>query len=240
MHIHVIFLIGANMTKRVFPEKEKFASCPYDERILEYYEGVFDSVYIMLHPFICPINIDRFCAERWPSKHEMIKNCKAVSWHAVLEMSGLKTISEIDIGLRSYIGRINKKLSNADYVERLVSTVKRNQLIFPLEGDLSPLIENRIFNALRKTGYDWAWVGNEHGTERKLWWLEDLMEGDEVPSHGCIFTHDHSILITTHWDSHCSFLCSSKKIIERILKIESFEGFYCTPNTEVYWGAYEI
>ena len=36
--------------------------------------------------------------------------------------------------------------------------------------------------------------------------------------HGCIFTHDHSILVTTHWDSHFSFLCSSKKNIEEIYR----------------------
>ena len=83
-------------------------------------------------------------------------------------------------------------------------------------------------------------MADEFGTERKLTWIEDLIEKDLVPSHGCVFTHDHSLLITTHWDSHCSLLCSSKDIIEKILSVYNFEGFYCSPKTEVYWGLYEV
>ena len=30
---------------------EIYASYPYDGKILEYYQGVFESVYIVLHPF---------------------------------------------------------------------------------------------------------------------------------------------------------------------------------------------
>ena len=87
---------------------------------------------------------------------------------------------------------------------------------------------------------DWLWVGDEFGTERKLHWIEDLILEDDIPGHGCVFTHDHQLLISTHWHSHCSFVCSSNAIIEKILSFDPFEGFYCTPNTEVYWGAYEI
>jgi hypothetical protein len=56
----------------------------------------------------------------------------------------------------------------------------------------------------------------------------------------CNYTEDHQLLFATHWDSHCTFLCSSKKIIDQILKIHPFEGFFCTPNTEVYWGLHQI
>jgi len=104
---------------------------------------------------------------------------------------------------------------------------------------LPPLLENRLFNAIRKLGFDWFWVGDEFGTERKLHWIIDLIEKDYIPSHGCVFKHEHSILVTTHWDSHCSFLCSSRDLIEKLLSTESFEGFYCTPKTEVYWRAYK-
>ncbi len=56
----------------------------------------------------------------------------------------------------------------------------------------------------------------------------------------CNYTEDYQLLFATHWDSHCTFLCSSKKIIDQILEIHPFEGFFCTPKTEVYWGLHEI
>jgi len=51
------------MKDRVLPTPEKFASCPYDEKILPFYEGQFEAVNVMLHPFLKPFNLDieRFC-----------------------------------------------------------------------------------------------------------------------------------------------------------------------------------
>ena len=74
------------MTDRVLPESEKFASCPYDEKILPFYEGQFDSVYVLLHPFFKPLKIDieRFCPSKWPTKQEIIDGCEPVSWHEIL------------------------------------------------------------------------------------------------------------------------------------------------------------
>lgn len=36
------------------PEPDKYASCPLDGRVLDYYKGAFDSVYVLLHPFERP------------------------------------------------------------------------------------------------------------------------------------------------------------------------------------------
>ena len=34
--------------------------------------------------------------------------------------------------------------------------------------------------------------------------------------------------------------CSSREKINTFLAPAKLEGFYCTPQTEVYWGLYEI
>ena len=82
-------------------------------------------------------------------------------------------------------------------------------------------------------GYQWVWVGEEFGTERKLKWIEDL-DTTEIYPHGCIFTSDRQILLISHWDSHCTFLCFSRDKIERLVEEANLEGFYCTPKTQVY------
>ena len=230
------------MEDRILPTPEKFASCPYDEKILKFYEGQFDSVYILCHPFIYPKNIDieRFSPESWPSKKEIIVGCEAVSWKKILELTDLKTLAEIDIGLRTSIGGLKKKLANDSYASCLNELTEKKNIIHPTEGELPPLLENRIYDVIKSLGHKWLWVGDELGTERKLHWIDELIEKDEIPTHGCIFTHDHSLLVTTHWDSHCSLLCSSTEIIEKMLLADPFEGFFCTEQTEVYWGAYEI
>ena len=230
------------MADRALPKPEQYASCPDGGKILEFYKGQFDSVFILLHPFIYPksIDIERFCPEQWPGKREIIEGCEAVSWERVLELTGLENLSEIDVGLRTSISGLKTEIANEAYASTLCELTEKKNIIHPSEGDLSPLIENRIYEAIKSLGHGWLWVGDEFGTERKLHWIDDLIVEDEIPCHGCVFTHDHSLLVTTHWDSHCSFLCSSKEIIEKILSTDDLEGFYCTENTEVYWGVHEI
>ena len=230
------------MDKKVAPPAEKFASCPYDGKILEYYEGYFESVYVLLHPFLrsSKINLKERAYKTWPRKHEIISKCEAVTWSEVMNLSGLNTISEIDIGLRTSIQGLTEEFSNKDYSARIESLLESNGISQDSEGDLQAFLEDKIIKAIKSLGHEWLWLGDEHGFERKLHWIDDILQGDMLPPSGCIFTHDHSILITTHWDSHCSFLCGSKQDIDKILEYQKFEGFFCTENTEVYWGLHKI
>ncbi|HLU22101.1 MAG TPA: hypothetical protein VKZ77_06415, partial [Bacillaceae bacterium] len=54
-----------------------------------------------------------------------------------------------------------------------------------------------------------------------------------------LFTHDNSILITTHWDSHFSLLCSDRQTLKHLVTTCNLEGFYCTEATEIYWSLSE-
>lgn len=155
-------------------------------------------------------------------------------------MVGFRNISEIDISLRAITRGVAKKHANEDLARKLLELTDDLKIIRPTEGQLPPLIENRVFNVIKNLGYESLWVSDEFGTEKNLYRIDYLTKNDKVPGHGCIFTYDHRLLVTTHWDSHCSFLCSTREIIEEILELDSFEGFFSTPNTEVYWGAYEI
>jgi hypothetical protein len=91
---------------------------------------------------------------------------------------------------------------------------------------------------MQSLGYDWVWVGDEFGTERKLYWIDDLKNQESGPTvgHCNVFTPDKALLWTTHWDSHCYFLCSSEWSLIAIQEAYRFEGFFCDPTTEVYWG----
>ncbi len=226
------------MTERQLPIPDKFASCPSDGKVLDHYSGQFDSVYVLLSPFFRPTSIpmERFSPVEWPPKQELIGGAEPIAWNTVLEMSGLKTLSEIDIALRTSIGGLTKDSEKEALAQTLIEETEKNGVIHPTEGELSPFIENGLYDSLQSIGQQWLWVGDEHCTKRELLWIDDLKQGDEIPPHGCVFTPDKTILVTTHWDSHFSFLCSSRSTIERILQHRSFEGFFCTQETEVYWS----
>jgi hypothetical protein len=150
-------------------------------------------------------------------------------------MAGLPSIAAVDIGLRSRILGLKKEFLNQEYAAKIGSVVESHDVLPPTEGFFSDFLHDRILRYIQHLGHDWVWLGDDFGTERKLHWIEDLKDQNNGPTGHCrnIFTRDHSILWTTHWDSHFSFLCSSKT---NLANAENFEGFFCTPQTEVYWS----
>jgi hypothetical protein len=44
----------------------------------------------------------------------------------------------------------------------------------PDEGHFSDLLQDLILQCFQDIGHQWVWGGDEIGTERKLYWIEDL------------------------------------------------------------------
>jgi len=138
------------------------------------------------------------------------------------------------------IGGLKAEFSNKEYADKLESLADSDQVVVPSEGCFSDLLHDRTLSAIQSLGYEWVWVGDEFGTERKLFWIEDLRGQDTkaTAGHCNIFTPDKQLLWTTHWDSHFSFLCSSERNLLALQKAYGFEGFFATPLTEVYWSVH--
>jgi hypothetical protein len=230
------------MSDKSLPKRDKFASCPDDGKILDYYKGQFDSVYVLLSPFIKPINFDieKYDPMTWDYKREIIEGCEPVLWQEILKITNLNNISEIDIGLKTSIAGIKEEFKNREFSAQLDDVFYDHKIKQPIEGYISEFLENRVFYAIKNLGYSSLWVCDEWDSERKLILIDELIDKDELRVADSLFTPDKNLLITSHWDSHCSFLCANRPTIEKILAFDSFEGFYCTDKTDVYWGLYEI
>ena len=229
------------MAERILPTPDAFATCPFDGRILEYYAGTFEAVYVLLHPFMdaTAIGTEQFKPGTYPSRACITKNCIAISWAEVAKRTGLPSIAAVDVGLRTSILGLKPEFLNRDYAARIESLPESGQILPPDEGGFSDLLHDRVLLSIQSLGYDWVWVGDEFGTERKLHWIDDLKNQESGPtSCRCknVFTPDKGLLWTTHWDSHFSFLCSSMRNLVAIQESYAFEGFFCDPNTEVFWS----
>jgi uncharacterized protein DUF2711 len=227
------------MAERILPTPDVFATCPNEGKILEY-TGTFEAAYIQLHPFIkaVRINPDEFRPTTYSSRSTVVETCAPVSWADVILKAQLPSIAAVDIGLRTRIRGLKAEFSNQEFGDKIEALVESDQIIPPTEGCFSDLLHDRTLSAIQSLGYEWVWVGDEFGTERKLHWIEDLKnkESKVTTGHGNIFTPDKALLWTTHWDSHFSLLCSSKRNLDEINEAYKFEGFFCTSITEVYWS----
>jgi hypothetical protein len=224
------------MPVRKLPQPDKYASCPHEGRVLEYYAGTFDTVFVAFHQFFDKgtIKAKEFEEENWPENPQIREQCRRISWQEILKLTRIASLAELDVGLRTSIGGLKRQFENRGAANALGEL---NQgIIAPSEGVICPFVEGKLFHALLSKGEKWLWVGDEFCTERKLWWIDDLLSKDIIPSSACCYVPDKSVLITTHWDSHCTFICGSGDKIRHLINEADLEGFYCDEKTEVYWG----
>ena len=106
--------------EKTYPEIFNNIRSPDDETpILDFYKGYYDSIYIILHPFIRITHPDKIDFERiwpskqsWPTKAEILKFTEKISWAEILKQSDIKDINQLDIALRSSILGLSKKYEN--------------------------------------------------------------------------------------------------------------------------------
>ena len=205
---------------------------------MEYYAGTFEAVYVLLHPFIKPLSIPRhlFAPGTYPNRASIVRGCEPVLWEDARRRTGLPSIAAVDVGLRTLISGLREEFSNQSYADKILALAETDGIIHPDEGRFSDLLHDTVLHSIQSLGYEWVWVGDEFGTERKLHWIDDLTGQEAGPTIGLcnVFTPDKQLLWTTHWDSHFSFLCSSERNLGTIQGNFHFEGFFCSPTTEVY------
>jgi len=202
--------------------------CAYpDMPILDFYQGYFDTVFIMLHPFY--------------KTNEEGKIVEVVTWNEFISLAGFRDINQLDIALRNLIGGLVSKWENEEDVEQLKRTCELHNLKIPSEGEFQEALEHAMLTGLQEQGHNYMFIGDEFGFERKVIFMQDLIEGkDEVKltygGHEVWYTNKNEILYTSHWDSHFTMLCSDRSTVENILYNHPFEGFYCNEHTQIYWS----
>jgi hypothetical protein len=229
---------GILMDRRFLPKPDLFASCPHDGNILQYYAGAFEAVYVCFNPFIRPSRIspERFFPESYPSDSEILEHCDPVSWSDVLNLSGLSSYAQVDQALKTYMLSLCSEFENEVNAKRLSNLFEKGIVMPPDRGNSSPFLWRAVMSKFKEIGHDWVWVGDEFCTERKLEWTEDVATNGPTPCHANLFTPDKSILWSSHWDSHFTLLCGSQSDLQRFSDEDLLEGFFCSPQTEIYWS----
>lgn len=224
--------------KKSPPFPHPYAVCAPDGMSIKgYYKDYYEEVFIFLHPFGPPYSANLDLLETPLNKFDMMEQTRSVRWDMVIGLLGMTDYKELDVALRTLISGLRDKDANEEAAKR-VSVLKDKERIYdPGEGFLPVELINPLLEAIKREGHDWIWVGDEFGSELKQEYIDDLWKSDKLEwNRKNLFTHDNELLVTTHWDSHFSMLCSDKETIARIVKRCDLEGFYCDDKTEIYWG----
>lgn len=190
--------------------------------LLDIFNPSYEAIYILLHPF----------------QKDVLNQTQAVSWQRILQLLDIPSIPVLNKALQYYYHIYSNPSEQWQvYIDKLrtLSDIK-----MPKDGDIPLLLQTPLFDATEKLGYNELIVCPEYldPNEIKKYHLNELREKNIIQEyyHAYIYTQDMNILIFPQWDSHYSFLCSSKENIDKILKIYPFEGFFCDKTTQTYWS----
>lgn len=225
--------------ERILPELHRYAKCPdFGTKILNFYDGYYEAVFIFLHPFLKPnsTSYDKFNPSTWPTKNEIVKHTRKISWKDFLKMSSIENIEELDLGLRGIIGGIKEIYTEKNTEKKIIKHCEKNKIVQPQEGFIPEIIFNDLMIAIQNLSYNWIWACDEFSLERKLIFIDDVIKENFIIPHGNYFTYNHELLVTTNWDSHFSLICGNIKDVQAIVNKVELEGFYCSENTMIEWS----
>jgi len=117
-------------------EAEHNSICAYpDMPILDFYSGYFESVYIILHPFV---------------SFDEQRTGKQVTWKEFIELAGFNDINQLDIALRNFIRGLKTKWENEADVNTLKRVCEAHKLRIPFEGKFQDILENDMLVSLQE------------------------------------------------------------------------------------------
>jgi len=209
-----------------------------DDPIKTYYEGVFEAIFVVLHPFLIPKDnptaTDRYVEM---DKNEVEQKFRAITWEEMRQKFGFHDVSRIDHALRTMIGALKPHAEDQDGANRIIDYCERENILPPSEGELSDFLENRVLRVLLEMGEGWVWSGDEFCMERHLIHLRETLAADTWGmQHRTFFGYNHEWLIVPPWDSHFTLFCGSRAWIEQVVEQCGLEGFYCDDQTTINWS----
>jgi hypothetical protein len=216
----------------------------HDGDVIEWFQGYFDGIYAILHPFIKTSPQHRHLFEGIsysPQTREQLKAVASpVSWERVLELTGVPTIQRLNRLLSERIGAIQSE----DHAEcrALYQQLVLYDLVEPREGWFPELLLDQFLLSLTDWGYEsvvigseWGEHSNQHQIRNLLSWEYPTVQDDRHFFRPTIYTEDFGFLYGVHWDSFYTFLCGPREIVSEIVLKYDFEGFFFEPGMRVYW-----
>lgn len=217
---------------------------PYDAPLVEAYDGKFEAVYVILHPFISvPDQLSWKATRRYPSDEQILSLGSKYSWAAVAAQTGIQTCSKLSQALLTSIGSIGEELCDYPAASALRTFLESGSVWMPEEGRFEPLLQKDFLDAFEAAGLEELIFVPEfpHVDPVQPLNISRLRNREDVfPPRGTLAAPDGSFLLTVDWDSFFTLLYGPRDFLISVVRPQKFEGFFAEPTTEHNWFNYSL
>jgi hypothetical protein len=221
---------------------ERLTYPQYDAPLVEAYGGVFESVYVVLHPFVSvPSELAWKTTKQYPSDEQILSSGAKYTWADVAYKARLANCARLNQALLTSIGSIDKDLCDYAACGALKNFLESESIWMPSEGRFEPLLQMDFLDAFEAAGLgELVFVPEFPGTDpvRRLN-VKGLRRREEAfPSRGTLAALDESFLLTVDWDSFFTLFYGPREFVADVVRRNELEGFFATPTTEHTWFNY--
>ncbi len=119
---------------------ERLTYPAYDAPLMEAYGGAYESVYVVLHPFVSvPDELAWKATKQYPSDEQILSAGAKCTWAEVAHKTGLGTCARVNQALLTSIGSIDEDLRDYAASGALKSFLETESVWMPGEGRFEPL-----------------------------------------------------------------------------------------------------
>jgi len=222
----------------------QFTYPPYSVPLVEAYGGLFESVFILLHPFVrVPQSLAWSATRQYPHDAQILARGIKCPWSEVAAHTNLTSCARINKALLTSIGSLSDHLADPAASDALQTFLQSQPVWMPVEGRFEPLLRSDFLYAFTEArAQELLFVPEFPHSDPVVTLPIAGLRGGSVPfpTRGTLLAPDHSFLFTVDWDSFFTLFYGSRAFIARVASALNLEGFFATPNTEHAWFNYSF
>lgn len=225
-------------------EYESLTYPPYDAPLAEAYGGRFESVYVILHPFVgVPDNLSWKATKKYPDDDLILSKSAKFKWSSVATQTGLQTCARLNQALLTSIRSIGDELCDFAASSALQHALTSGSVWMPTEGRFEPLLHADLLDAFEFAGKETLihvpeFPLDEPVKEREVARLKNGQE--PFPNRGSLVAPDGSFLFTVDWDSFFTLFYGPRAFVLELVRRRSLEGFFANSKTDHFWFNYSM
>jgi hypothetical protein len=221
---------------------EQFIYPAYDTPLVEAYGGRFESVFVVLHPFVSvPYELAWKATKSYPSDEQIFAHGAKCTWGEVAIHSGLRACARLNQALLTSIRSIGEDLCDFKASEVLNGFLESERVWMPSEGRFEPLLHADFLSAFETAGQKELIFVPEFPAVDALQRLDvrKLKDRETVfPVRGSLVARDASFLFTVDWDSFFTLFYGPRELLAEVVGRCGLEGFFAGQTTEHFWFNY--
>ena len=134
-------------------QPEDFTYPPYTAPLVEAYGGLFESVFIVLHPFVrIPQPLAWSATGQYPGDPQILASGAKCTWSEVAELTGLGSCARVNQALLTSIGSLADHLADPSACDALKNLLQSQPIWMPVEGRFEPLLQADILQVFSAAG----------------------------------------------------------------------------------------